>query len=926
MSHYRPRDGKDGIPGTHGKDGRDGEQGPIGPMPEHEWIGTSLRFQEPDGEWGDFVDLEGPKGEDGKDGRDGTDGKDGRDGRDGADGERGPRGSSGTDGEDGAMGPMPDHQWQGTRLRFEEPNGDWGKFVDLKGDKGDRGSPGGSGAPGPQGPKGDPGSVGNLEADPGIHLETDSSGVITIGFDADTAQIASLPGATYTTLQEFLNVMHSPGLVKGGEFTDAGSGNLSVAGGTVAIRDVDDDVSRLYMADFPAVVVAIPSDSVTRFIGVERNGSSPQVVVKTSDTWDMDTDFPLGTAANLGGVLFPFYNPFKVGDPLTNIIQRFDAQATIIRAASGGIILGNTGTRQATLTSGVTWARLNDYPITAKNSGTQTLIGVRPNPAAPPPLVFDLGLTQWPNTQYLSGTTLTTMTNNRWAVLWFFVNIGTNAWGFAYGTDEYNNSAQASQEGIPSYLTANFLANNLLVGRMLFEKSSDTPIVESAFTRAFSTQPVSDHNQLSTLQGGTTSEYYHLTGDEHSFLVTVSSESSFDERAQDAVGSILTDSSTVRFDYDDVSNTISAEAPPLIFGQEYLAAFHNKLLSETPALMTFSGDSTTFGTNITDPNYILSTAVLRIGLNRRHALTAANAGHSGASTEDWRTLYLAGDLATNPDLYILRWGLNDPFWGRSLADFEQSLRDGLATARASKPIEDMSILLMVPNTANDTANGRDAAWMEATRPIIRQAARDYQCAFIDTFKLWEDTENAANLWMDEPLGPGVVIHPLNVMNSWISSKIGELIYPDALDPVKTEVRATLSTSQSFSTGAFSTIVFDTVSMDARGEYDASTGEFTCTQTGKYLVNAQASIDFSTDDRVVIGSILVNSSEVVRLSSITFYGSVASSAGQAGGTAIIDLVAGDVVTFNTFVFIISGGTTYTVDNFPFSTLLKISRME
>jgi hypothetical protein len=331
------------------------------------------------------------------------------------------------------------------------------------------------------------------------------------------AEVAHLPGATYDTIQEFINVMHSPGLITGGTFSVAGS-NLNVAAGTVAIRDVDDDVSTLYMANFPAAVLAIPNDSLTKFIGVERNGTNPQVILKTTDTWNMDTEFPLGTVANLGGTLFPFYNPFKVGDPITNIIQRFDAQATIIRAASGGIILGNTGTRNATLSAGVAWARLNDYPITAKSSSVQTLIGIRPNPAAPPPLVFDLGLTQWPNTQYLSGTTLTTMTNNRWANLWFFVNIGTNAWGFAYGTAEYNNASLAAQEGIPAYLTENFLANNLLVGRYIFEKNNNTPIIESAFTRAFSTQAVSDHNQLSNLQGGALGEYYHLTAAQYAAL------------------------------------------------------------------------------------------------------------------------------------------------------------------------------------------------------------------------------------------------------------------------------------------------------------------------------------------------------------------------------------------------------------------------
>jgi hypothetical protein len=334
-------------------------------------------------------------------------------------------------------------------------------------------------------------------------------------------RMARLPFSTYSTLQESFDVMNSPGLITGGTFTDLGGGNLGVSTGTCTIRDVDDDVSTLHFANFDAAIIPIASDATTKFIGVERNGGYPQVIQKDVNDWDMDTEFPLGTVANLGGTLFPFYNPFKVGDPITNIIQRFDAQATIIRASSGGIVLGNTGTRNATLTEGVAWARLNDYAITAKDSSVQTLIPVRPNPAAPPPLIFDAPVTQWPNTQYLSGTTLTTMTNNRWANLWFFVNIGTNAWGFAYGTAEYNNSAAASTEGMPSYLTENFLANNLLVGRFIFEKSNDTPIVESAFTRAFSTQAVSDHNQLSNLQGGQLNEYYHLTAAEHTEVQTL---------------------------------------------------------------------------------------------------------------------------------------------------------------------------------------------------------------------------------------------------------------------------------------------------------------------------------------------------------------------------------------------------------------------
>lgn len=58
----------------------------------------------------------------------------------------GERGPIGPEGPPGPMGPMPDHQWQGTSLRFEDPEGGWGKFVDLRGPAGAQGYPGASGS------------------------------------------------------------------------------------------------------------------------------------------------------------------------------------------------------------------------------------------------------------------------------------------------------------------------------------------------------------------------------------------------------------------------------------------------------------------------------------------------------------------------------------------------------------------------------------------------------------------------------------------------------------------------------------------------------------------------------------------------------------------------------------------------------------
>lgn len=115
-------------PGPVGPQGERGERGDVGAQGERGEVG-------PRGERGE----QGARGEIGPAGPPGPPGRDGRPGRDGKDGERGEKG------EKGDTGPMPRHQWDGTRLRFETPDGQWGKYVDLRGPKGDRGASGGGG-------------------------------------------------------------------------------------------------------------------------------------------------------------------------------------------------------------------------------------------------------------------------------------------------------------------------------------------------------------------------------------------------------------------------------------------------------------------------------------------------------------------------------------------------------------------------------------------------------------------------------------------------------------------------------------------------------------------------------------------------------------------------------------------------------------
>lgn len=66
----------------------------------------------------------------------------------GKDGERGERGPRGPKGEKGEKGDPPAHRWRGTSLQFEQPDGTWGRAVNLLGPAGPRGLGGGGGGGG----------------------------------------------------------------------------------------------------------------------------------------------------------------------------------------------------------------------------------------------------------------------------------------------------------------------------------------------------------------------------------------------------------------------------------------------------------------------------------------------------------------------------------------------------------------------------------------------------------------------------------------------------------------------------------------------------------------------------------------------------------------------------------------------------------
>ena len=135
--------GLQGIQGPAGADGAKGDPGDTGPQGPQGIQGEKgdpgdTGPRGPAGEKGD-TGPQGPAGPQGVPGIEGPEGPQGPQGEKGATGDPGPKGDQGEKGEkgdDGAQGLPPEHEWQGTTLRFKEPDGSWGQAVDLRGPAG----------------------------------------------------------------------------------------------------------------------------------------------------------------------------------------------------------------------------------------------------------------------------------------------------------------------------------------------------------------------------------------------------------------------------------------------------------------------------------------------------------------------------------------------------------------------------------------------------------------------------------------------------------------------------------------------------------------------------------------------------------------------------------------------------------------------
>lgn len=324
--------------------------------------------------------------------------------------------------------------------------------------------------------------------------------------DLKDLELSKLGDPTYKTLDDLFSLLMSSGLLDGSTFSIVSSDTVRVSAGSGLIRAVDDPTSALYACSWDQADVVLGSDEVV-YVGVEYNSGSPQIVTKSTDTWDYNTEFPLGFCYTQAGNLRYIRVPQLIRDHISNISNLISNVFGIKRdEAAGGLILGETGSRNITVTEGALWVRLNRKTFPAFDSSDSDSFDDNYRTGAGT-WAHNHGITQWDNLNYDGGSGLVALAAGKYGVLWFYVGLDRDV-ECVYGRGEYDTLILAEDEHPPATLPEAVSKDAVLIGRLIFQQgASSAEKIDSVFSTVFAPTVITSHSLLSNLSANDHTQY-----------------------------------------------------------------------------------------------------------------------------------------------------------------------------------------------------------------------------------------------------------------------------------------------------------------------------------------------------------------------------------------------------------------------------------
>jgi len=328
------------------------------------------------------------------------------------------------------------------------------------------------------------------------------------GIIASDIEMGEIGTATYDDIQDWSNTTQSAGVVNGFAITDSGSGEVDIAAGQGILKTTDSVIGANVFFDYAGTTNVALTDNSINWIYIDYNAGTPQAGVTTDwTTLDLHTQVIIGKVYRMSTTVFIQETRQELDDVARRIMQMNYEKDGAIRTS--GMVLGETGTRNVTVTAGVfyeAWLRLTTSAIDTSGADTFDVWNSSASTTAD-----STGVSQYDNDQYWTGAALASLTANRYGTRFFYLD-EDGGLHMQYGTSNAVALATAENEAVPTPPT--FLGDfGIYIGRIVIQKSAASSLlITSSFDLVETGQVVTDHGNLAGLADDDHTQYALLVG------------------------------------------------------------------------------------------------------------------------------------------------------------------------------------------------------------------------------------------------------------------------------------------------------------------------------------------------------------------------------------------------------------------------------
>lgn len=308
-------------------------------------------------------------------------------------------------------------------------------------------------------------------------------------------------------------------------FTDNGNGTVTVGDVDILLYSVDDFTGTLKEYIVNGDTFTFTSDT-EEYVVVDYNTGIPSMKKITDISLiNSSTVFRLFTVWRVGNVCHSFGFD-ALGRGLSNKLQDSQTFTTLYqRGIAGGLDISETITpnpRTVLVSGGIVYTGAVKQTVGDFDSSVDTMTEVVHSSsvwAYTNKLVYN-------NTEYDAGVNVASLGAGKYGVVWFYRSIGdAKQLFYVLGTQAYDNESLALQAQPRIDLPIMLKRHCMLIGRGVILSGATSGNIQSSFNVTFNGYTPMSHNDMTNIQGGTATQYYHLTSAQNTAVGNLSTMS-----------------------------------------------------------------------------------------------------------------------------------------------------------------------------------------------------------------------------------------------------------------------------------------------------------------------------------------------------------------------------------------------------------------